>query len=410
MGTKLAVALAAAVLAPSAPAALAGAPASLGVVHGETVSSLVRLDRDTLRPLAPRLRLPGWSQAWARSPDASRLAYASSHVPATGRPARLRIVDLDAWRIERVVPLPVPAGRPVGVAWLGGRILVVLSRLGGNRVVAVDPGTGRLGRAAGVGGRIILGAATRDRLVLLVGAYGRIAPVRLVTVDDRLHVRSVRLGRVLAGTTYPDPNSGSVSTRIPGLAVSPSGRTAVVLGAGDPGARVDLATLDVVYGDVRLVARSVKTTDGPMRVATWLRGDTVVVGGVDTRATGAEIEERPAGIVLLNVKTWRARVLAPGFAWPVVASGAVLATGRSEQSALDAWRGDGVLVRSPDGRVTRMLSGRAAWVQAIGDRALVTIHGPRPLARVIDVPGARVVATLRSRLTLLAGRAGPLPS
>jgi hypothetical protein len=131
---------------------------------------------------------------------------------------------------------------------------------------------------------------------------------------------------------------------------------------------------------------------------------------VDTRATGAEIEERPAGIVLLNVKTWRARVLAPGFAWPVVASGAVLATGRSEQSALDAWRGDGVLVRSPDGRVTRMLSGRAAWVQAAGDRALVTIHGPRPLARVIDVPGARVVATLRSRLTLLAGRAGPLPS
>jgi hypothetical protein len=133
---------------------------------------------------------------------------------------------------------------------------------------------------------------------------------------------------------------------------------------------------------------------------------------VDTRATGAEIEERPAGIVLLNVKTWRARVLAPGFAWPVVAGGAVLATRpfRSEQPALDAWRGDGVLVRSPDGRVKRMLAGRAAWVQAAGERALVTIHGSRPLARVIDVAGARVVATLRSRLTLLAGRVGPLPS
>jgi hypothetical protein len=247
MRTKTAVALAAAtVMAPTAPAAHADATAPLGVVHAGSASSLARLDRDTLRPLAARLPLPGWSQAWARSPDGARLAYASSRVPVTGRPARLRIVDLGAWRSERVVPLPVAAGKPVGVAWLGGRIVVVLSRVDGNQVVAVDPRTGRLGATAAVGGRIVEGVASRDRLVLLAGAYGRIAPARLVTVDAGLRVRSVLLGRVRAGTTAPDPDAGFVvTTRIPGLAVSPLGRTAVVVGDGEPAARVDLRTLRV---------------------------------------------------------------------------------------------------------------------------------------------------------------------
>jgi hypothetical protein len=49
-------------------------------------------------------------------------------------------------------------------------------------------------------------------------------------------------------------------------------------------------------------------------------------------------------------------------------------------------------------------------VQAVAGRALVTIHGARPLTRVIDLDSGRVVSTLETRLTLLTGLAGPMPS
>jgi hypothetical protein len=78
---------------------------------------------------------------------------------------------------------------------------------------------------------------------------------------------------------------------------------------------------------------------------------------MDTVAGAGDVEERPAGVTLLNVRTWHAYVLAADLAWPVVSGGTVLATGRSEQPSLGTCRGDGVLIRSPDGRVTRTMPG-----------------------------------------------------
>jgi hypothetical protein len=440
--------------AASAPPGARSAGRVLGVVwggrEGAESAELAWLDVLSLRPRpGRRLRLGRHGAAWAVAPDQSLALFAGG---GDGNDGRLLVVDPRRLRRLGTIRLRQWWEWPYAWSWLG-RSRVVLAGSGvsvgpdgqdQNAVVVtiVDPLGRRVLGQRRLAGELLASGRRPDGLVLLLGPPDRIGPARLVVVHVDGGIRSVRLPGIAAGFQQPaDWSSGGASSRraSPGLAVDPAGDAAFVVAAGAPVARVDLDSLGVSWhrlgrrggllarlADWLLPAAEAKSVHGPVRLAAWLGGGLLAVWGHDDTAPvvrGSAVEQwrRPAGLQVIDTRSWTATTIEPNTSGAVVAGGRLLAFGRlvgppaGPDANQAAARGYGLTIFGPgDRRPLHLLGdGQVIWLQVDGDRAYLDLTassdlftGPDPIAGdrevgVVDLEAGRVLTRWRGRLPRL---------
>jgi hypothetical protein len=357
-----------------------GAPPSLFGVTWQGSLGLVRVDRDTLRPLAGR-RVPlsegGEHLGWSFAPDRSRIVLGSA-----ARGATLRVIDLRAMRALGDVRV-TRRGSEVATAWTGPRrvlaVVVVPGCCGaGDTIVAgVDAARRRVVWRRTLGGSLQAGERLRRSLLLVLGPRGRsIGPSRLVEVGPRGAVRSAPLPEIRSGSA---PDGRATRRWDPGLAVDRSGGRAFVVQAGAPVAEVDLSTFQVRSHPLEPEARAADAVAGPTRHALWLGRGMLAVTGSDSHDSSADPDgggrsrATPAGLVLVDTRRWRARTIDPRTTDAVLVSGTVLASSSLFDASGQTTSGSGLTGYTVDGRRKFHRFGAApiAGVQPLGERALV---------------------------------------
>jgi hypothetical protein len=423
--------------APTRPLSVAGAaPAAATPLYGITgppPAGLVRVDPRVLRPLPGwRIPLEGHSFGWSFSADRSRLALGSD---GSGE---VRLLDLRHRRVVGDVEVNTTQGGSVlASAWAGpNRVLAVVVNpgccgLGNTTVAAIDASRPpRLLWQRRLGGSLQAGERFRRSLVLVLGPPGRkLGRSRLVTVDPDGHVRAAALTEIRSGLGGSgDYRSGRFVSDIwnPGLAVDPAGARAFVVQAGAPVVEVDLRSLRVRYHSlakpISLLGRlrdwlepkaEAKADEGPTRQALWLgQGMLAVTGfdghaGVDPRGGQAEWAT-PAGLKLIDTRTWGMRTLDPHVSKAVLASGTLLAFGVLWDSRSQKMTGSGLSGYNPDGSRRFHLYGDdpISAVQPLGARILVGGAAGSRLFRhgaVLDARTGRELERASFAVELLAG-------
>jgi hypothetical protein len=372
--------LASALLLPAA-AAPAAPP-----VYGN-VGDLVRLDRATLRPLpggsAP---LSGDTWAWSFAPDRSRIALVSD-VPGP----RLRFVDLRSMRVMGDARL-ARRGSAWATAWVAPRRVlgVVVTPSDGTMVAGVDPATRRVRWRRDLGGSLRVGEPSGRSVVMVLGPSGAVGESRLVRVSADGEVDSVLLPGVVSGM------QGGLDSR-PGLAIDRARRRAFVVQAGGPVAEVDLRTLAVTSHPPLPGGRTPDATTAAVRDALWLGRGRLAVTGLDG--------ERPAGLTLVDTRTWSARTIDRRVTDATVAGRTLVAYSFVESGRRAA--GSGVTGYSLDGkrRFHRYGDRMIAGVQAFGHRVLVA----GPTVALLDARSGAVVRRYRGVLAglIVADQAFP---
>src|SRR5207249_4605400 len=195
-------------------------------------------------------------------------------------------------------------------------------------------------------GSLQAGAGYRGGFVLVLGPKWAIGPSRLVLVDADGDLRTVRLEQIRSGWQRSGGGARSVSHQWnPGLALDPSSERAFVVQAGAPVAEIDLRAMSVSYHTlsepISLLGRlhdwlepkaEAKADEGQTRQALWLGHGLLAVTGFDGHAgvdpRGGQAEwETPAGLKLIDTRTWSVRTLDPRVTNAVLASGTLLAFG-----------------------------------------------------------------------------------
>jgi len=422
-------------IAARASSATSAAPSDAIPLYGITgppPPGLVRVDRRTFRPLRGwRLPLAGHTFGWSFSPDRSKLAAGSD-----GR-GEVRLLDLKRQRVLGDVEVRVAQrGSVLASAWAGAnRVLAVVVSpgccgLGNTTVAGIDVQRTRLRWQQRLGGSLQAGERFRRSLVLVLGPPGRsLGPSRLVTVNPDGHVRSATLAEIRSGLGEP---TGTGSDRFvtdvwnPGLAVDPQGARAFVVQAGEPVAEVDLRSMHVRYHNlaepISLLGRlhdwlepkaQAKADEGPTRQALWLGHGLLAVTGFDGHAgvdpRGGQAEwETPAGLKLIDTRTWSVRTLDPHVTNAVLASGALLAFGILWDSRSQKMSGSGLTGYNPDGSRRFHLYGGdpISGVQPLGSRILVGgAAGSRIFRRgaLLDARTGRELRRVRFDIELLVG-------
>jgi hypothetical protein len=387
-----AVALLIAVLVLGAPAGTAAEGTLLTVSPDRRTARLIEVDRATLEATGRSLAVHGFAASWAFSPDGSRLAVANAWVAATGRPAGLTIVDVAGMRELRRIAAPARTGVVRAIAWpRPDRIVAVLVGVTspqGSTAVAIDPTTGRLVAQRELSGSLVGGAAIPDGLALLAGSIQKIVPARVTVLDADANVRTTTLARIRAGFALDRTSRGDPTAlhREPGIAVDASGGRVFVVGAGEPAATIDLRTLRVSYrAPARAPQAARKSLEGPTRVATWLGGGLLGVTGWTDAGLDARTRrwvQRPAGLAVVDTRTWTSRVVDPD-ARSFATAGETLVT------AVD---GRGVAGWTTAGRQlwTALDGRRFNQVRTLDDRVLVQVNGETGM-RILDaVTGAEL--------------------
>ena len=347
---------------------------------GAKTNLLVPYDPVRLVPSGSPIRLGRFGHAWSISPDHQRLVAAAG-VRTKGEPTAVRFVDLASGRIEGTVALPGELGRVTATAWIRGRVLVVVSAPSSTRVYAVDPDRRVSISQLEFPGTVVLGERAQSSLVLLLASPDRIGPATIAVVDQSPRVRTVVLDRIAVGTTATgDGADRRFTIRRPALALGPSGQRAFVIGAGEPPASIDLRTLSVRYGPLRVTSAVSKRVEGSVRTAETLPDGRIVVGADVYGATSAE---NTAGLWLIDPKDWSRRVLSTEWTWFRVAGGLIFARGE---------RGVGLRILQPSGATRELFStGSVARVTVVGPRAFVTFFGTKIRAAVVELGTGRVV-------------------
>ena len=347
---------------------------------GAKTNLLVPYDPVRLVPSGSPIRLGRFGHAWSISPDRQRLVAAAG-VRREGEPTAVRFVDLASRRIDGTVALPGESGRVTATAWIRGRVLVVVSASSSTRVYAVDPDRRVSISQLEFPGTVVLGKRAQSSLVLLLASPDRIGPATIAVVDQSPRVRTVVLERIAVGTTATgDGADRRFTIRRPALALGPSGQRAFVIGAGEPPASIDLGTLSVRYGPLRLTTAVSKRVEGSVRTAETLPDGRIVVGADVYGATSAE---NTAGLWLIDPKDWSRRVLSTKWTWFRVAGGLIFARGE---------RGIGLRILQPSGAARELFStGSVARVTVVGPRAFVTFFGTKMRAAVVELGTGRVV-------------------
>lgn len=382
--------------------AVAGREPLLATRDFAVTSRLFFADPVSLRPI-DRRSLPlsfHWGD-FARSPDGRLLALSRNDRP------ELEFVRLPGLRFAGAMSFP--DGEFVRfAAWPSRHVLLALLDPLPQRVVAIDPVSRTLLWQRSVGGSVLDVARFGDGLVVLAAPADGIGSARIVTIGVDGSVRSVVLERVFAGFRRDDDAGDFVGeTRVPGLAVDLTSSRAYVVGAGEPIAQVELASMSVTsHGGSRTLAKAVS---GPMRLATWLGNGLLAVTGTDssigTDAQGhVQQTMTPSGLFLVDTHTWEARMLQPDASTATTVGGSLLAYGASYESASDTRTGSGLTIYGLDGARRIHLFGETPiyGVQGQGGIAYVWLPDRNGHVVVVDSGSGRILANVtRPDLALL---------
>jgi hypothetical protein len=361
--------------------------------HG---SRLEQLDPATFKPVHSSAQV-GWYDGWVISPERSMLALATHSDVSNADVSTLRFanvstlrwvrrgVRLDGYFRAAIWPRPGTLYALVGDCCSSGGSLERIDTVG-KRIVARTP----------IVGRIAAVARSADGLVALTEADNAVAPATLIVVGPDGAVRSVRLGRILAGTHFDQTSQDPVgSTRQPGLAVDPAGAAAYVVDDGGLVAQVGLSDVSASYHQLgtSLLARlsawltppaEAKGLNGPMLTAQWLGDGLIAVTGTSESAVRQKdgsvvFSSSPAGVRLIDTNSWSERTLDPGADSTVVAEGLLLASGGS-------WRSDGnTTASSGEGLAAYGPDETLRWQIDAGQTiSILATYGSRALIQKID--------------------------
>jgi hypothetical protein len=354
---------------PPGPPSTRPADRVLGIVwHGDPTTAsatLGWLDARSLRERpGRRLALGAHGVGWAVAPDQSLALFAGGGDSNDGR-----LLVVDPGRLRRLGTIRLSVGRwewPYASSWIG-RSRVLLA------------GSGAIERPEG---------SVNATVVTAVDPLAR-----------RVVAQRTLAGEPLASGRLPD---GLVLLLGPPKGIGPA-RVAVV----DAGAAVH----------------------GPVRIAAWLGDGLLAAWGQDesepvARAQTVEQWLRPAGLQLVDTRTWRATTIHPDASGAVWAGGRLLAFGRLLGPPADPdadgpfQRTYGLTVFGPGDRRPVHLFGtrQVTWLEVSGGRAYVDLTpsaeryaGRDPMATdrvvgVVNLETARVEAEWRGRLPeLLVG-------
>jgi hypothetical protein len=341
-------------------------PPLLGAVLDGGQGHLARLDPETLRPLrTSRFLTNGYAVGPVLSPDATKVALGSTSFLGA------RVVDVETVASEADLRATGESGTHVAAtAWPApNRLLLTATRCCPSTAVlaTLDPVARAVVRVRTLRGTPMAAARTPTGLAVLLGPATGIGAARVALFDaDRLRVFGVpvQAGRV--------PPRGTTAGRqmLPGLAVD-AGRGVAYVASTTVTVEVDLAT---GRSRVHTLARRTvaKTMNGPSLDALWLGNGLVAVTGT--------IDADPAGLRLVDVRTWSARLVDGDAATMVVAGDTLLTRGSSAQAPIRGFDLAGHPRFELDGVPN-------AWLQAAGNRAYVG-------NRVYELPSGRLLRTL----------------
>ncbi len=385
----------------------------LGVDYGSRRGTLAWFEPMTLRMLPGRkARLGGHLGSWAFSGDRRLLALGSCEGPGARTPG-IRFVDARRMRVQGDLPLsPYRRGCASALTWLRPERLLAVAATGtasASEVVLVNTRTRRVLRRSPLPSSPIGVGRTTEELVLVFSSFGEFAPARLAVVDSEGTVRMRPVERVLVGTivdqTSPEYRARTIQ---PGLAVDPDGRRAFLVPASGPVAEVDLVTLDVSYHEVdrpsllsRLLrwltpAAQAKVMEGPVREARWLGDGMLAVSGIDYSVEAgtsgaARLLQAPAGVRLIDTRSWTSRLLEAEASGLAVGAGLVVAQGGRWDYGEDRGSGPGLRAFGLDGKERwRLHAGEYRWMDTVGSVGYV--HSGGGTADVVDLEAGTVVS------------------
>jgi hypothetical protein len=380
----------------------------VGVVFREGEgTSLTRLD-EGLNAYGRRLRV-GYLDAWTLSPQGGIAALSTHPSETAGMQDSIRFVALGSLRL---VPRPIPlGGSALAMLWANPhRIVALVQDCCSNTVsiAVVDPGARRIVSSSPLGGDTAVWTRAGDRLLLLVTPTNAIGPAQLVVVDATGGVQTVKLGRIVAGRSWPEDHSAPMlgTQQIPAVAVDSATGRAYVIQPDGLAAEVSLESLDVSYHELAPASLAA-------RLSAWLQpaaqakgmngtawhgvalgnGFVAVTGTVERAVVNGNTEQMsssPAGVAIVDVRNWTIRTLDRGADAVAVADGLLLATGRSWTSTEQRSTGMGLAAYGGDTNLRfHLFAGDSAWVeQTWGGRAYVQRDGN---TTVVELATGRVV-------------------
>lgn len=294
---------------------------------------LAALDPVTLAPKSRPVGLGTGGHVTELSPDETTLALAGGEAP------RIEFLDLEKMRLLGAVDLGM-AGYVSRLSWRPSGML--FAAVGQSSVVLVNPGARQVVETRHVDG-LVLGDlhAIPAGMLALVGPSEGIGPLKAVVFGGK-GTSSVPLDRIVGGVKTEegsDDDDFRVTENIPGIAVDPMGRRALVVPAGGEVAEVRLDNLRVTYHGlsrpVSLLERlrnwleptaEAKLVEGPIRQAVWLESGLVAVTGADhTISDDREVMGHPAGLSLIDTSDWSVRMINERVDWVLPAGERLLA-------------------------------------------------------------------------------------
>jgi hypothetical protein len=379
--------LAAAVLAGLAAAAPTTPDLVLGVEWRAGGGQLAWRSPTTLHPQGPVINVGGASvELEAVSPDSALGALARSD-------GQLRILRL---RPLRSLGTLQTGGKYLAASlWTKPDRLVTVAAGDEPAVLTVDTRARRVLERRRLDGSLYGAVAGAQRLVALLAPDERsIGQARLAVVAGDGSFRTIALPGVNAGFEPGPDLEGTGRMATPGLAVSPDGAKAAVVGL-DTVLTVDLATLEVSRSPTRTLARAAKRVEGWSRSAVWLRGDRIAVVARTNSFEGEQPVSTTSGVQLHRLGSAKPRML-----------DATATSAMRVGETLLGYGGTALRGYTLDGRLRfELLAGRdTGYVQAAGRYAYVGTHNSTRFT-VVDVAAGRVVGhAALSKPTVLLGR------
>jgi hypothetical protein len=378
---------AAVVLAAPAAAAQKVPPSVLGVLwYDGRTAAVAKLDPLTLEPRAQSSVVNGPAALVARSPDGRRALFSVGEAATT-----LRVLDLDTMTWS--APFLAPGTSGEIALWTQDDGLVLLQSGDVSWVSVVDPTTGRQKLVRMLRQIVVAAAPTRRSIIAVLAPTAKIGRARLAVVDERGGVRSIPLRGITAGSKIVSSQPFRMRTRVPALAVDPSGERAVVVAATGSVVDVDLATLtpSAHLLAARTLAVRRKSIEGTFRTARWF-GAFVAVTGYNWDPSAPDRAE-PAGLWLVDTRDWSARSIDPNATAAVVADGHLVAV-RDFWNA-DAQRLEGVEATGYDAdarQVFDVFVPGMSWLSGVAGSYLYLAADNLAHFEIVDAATGAVVA------------------
>jgi hypothetical protein len=412
-GTRAALALfgVAAFLAVAGAGAAKEPPSTpfLGLVNISQDSwKLVRLNPLTLGQRRGRsLTVGSRVAAWSFSPDRSKLVLADNAIAAT-----LLLVDTRTMRRLGLVDTGGNAQISATFWPEEQRLYAVTTRLTRKEdgsfarqpasLVAVDPTSRAVVGQRSLDGWVYGWAHGEGVLVLLLGPESGIGPARLAVVGSDGSVRTVGLDGIQVGMDAFDESTPTAIEHYarPGLAVAPDGSRAFV--ASPSGiAAVDLRTLALSYhglvrGDRRLQKGS---PEGSMRTVRWVQDGILVLSGRDDHSSldaegRVRYEPRPAGVELVDMRSWSAKMVDPLGEGVSIGADALLVTPWTWDAKRQRYLGNGATIYGLDGaKRAHVLGKRQLYGLVVGRRAFLV--GNTASYSIVSTKTGKILRTVR---------------